>query len=105
MKLIRALPSALCSRGSQKRPLYNPYSIATALTCASIGDIIPCTQPGTSSESPLARESSLATAQMSIGIDIRNAARTSWPVAMSNHSDPTTTFHLGCRGRTFSSRS
>jgi hypothetical protein len=80
--------------------------MATAVTCAFIGDRMPFTSTGTSlSLSPSAFADSSATAQMSMGMDMRNAARTSWPVAVSNQSEPTTTFHFGWRGRTLSSRS
>ena len=36
-------------RGSQKRALYKPYSIATAVICACIGEIIGFTHFGMSS--------------------------------------------------------
>jgi hypothetical protein len=103
MKPALALPSATCTRGSQKRPWYNPYSTPIAVTCAVIGNIIGLTSAGTSSNA--LGSSSSATVLMSIGTDMRYAARTSWPPLMSNQSEPTATRQLGLRGRTLSSRS
>jgi hypothetical protein len=90
-------------RGSQKRPWYRPYSTPIALTSADIGKSSGFITAGTSSNE--CGSSSRATSPMSIGAARRYAARTSWPLLMSNQSEPTARFQRGLRGRMRSSRS
>ncbi len=102
MKLTVAPPSAVRTRGSQKRPSCRLYSIVMAAISACIGKIIGFTHTGTSSKAW--GSCSRTNASMCIGTAKRYAARTNWADRVSNQSEPTTRFHAGRRGRISSDR-
>jgi hypothetical protein len=125
MKPACTLPSAALTLGIQKRPSCRPYSTVMAEMVARIGLIIPFTHAGGASSSASRRAfcrpatvvsfaiassssrrvSSSATLQMSMGTDMRYAARTSWPLSVSNQNEPTNSFQSGRRALMRSSRS